>query len=90
MASEEVAATTPSTKKLFIPAFVLPRLYAIYEPMEGVVDINSDLEDLIRYGACVLAIIDHKHIKIQDPMKKRLSEMVEVADCLLEDGDDKP
>lgn len=88
--ASDLVATTPNTKKLFIPAFVLPRVYAIYEPMEGVVDINSDLEELFPYGVCVLAIIDHWRIKIQDPMKKRLSEMVEVADCLLEGDVDKP
>lgn len=83
---EVVAATTPSKKRLFVPSFHLPKLCGIYEPMEGVVDIDSGLEDLIPYGFCVIAIIDHKHIKFQDPLKERLADMVEIADCLLEDS----
>lgn len=88
MASEQVAAATTIPRSgIFTPRFDLPLLNGIYESLAGDgVDVNSDLEDLIRYGACVLAIVDHTRIEFQEPIKTKLSGMAEIADCLLEDG----
>lgn len=92
MASElAAAATTTPRSGIFTPRFDLPLLNGIYESLAGDgVDVNSDFEDLICYGACVLAIVDHTRIKFQEPIKTKLFSMAEVADCLLEDGGDEP